>query len=98
MYTHQHETGDGYYYPGSGLGSRDRFWLCQGAKSRVLIFKRENIFRLFSLKPYKLYIKYNMVIMEHQPIRILNILERLKEWKNVQFNLFFSKKDQKGKF
>ena len=39
-----------------------------------------------------------MVIMEHQPIRIFNILERLKEWKNVQSNLFFSKKDQKGKF
>ena len=39
-----------------------------------------------------------MVIMEHHLIRIFNILERLKEWKNVQFNLFFSKKDQKGKF
>ena len=33
-----------------------------------------------------------MVIIEHLPIRIFNILERLKEWKNVQFNLFFSKK------
>ena len=42
--------------------------------------------------------------MEHQPLiefelgRRLYILEHVEERKNVQSNLFFSKKDQKGKF